>query len=283
MTGAGEDATPGRGPDRDGSAGILAGRAAAAPKVEPLRSALLVSGDDEAQFARAFACGADAVILDLASLREPARPRRSQIVAAFARMAEAQNPRPRLMARVNGLASGATDDDLDAVMPAAPSGIFLPGSLGAASVQQLGVKLAVREALFGLADGATRIFAVATDGARALFGLDGYRGASARLEGLVWGADLLAKDIGAEGGRRRDGGHRGACALARDLTLLAAAAAGVTPIDAAFADAGDLPGLRAESLAARGDGFRAKLALHPAQVPIINAVFGAEPPADPPR
>ncbi|MGA2045784.1 MAG: aldolase/citrate lyase family protein [Roseiarcus sp.] len=276
MTDAGEDRTP----DRNGPAEIRPGRAAAAPTAWAMRSALVVSVDDEAQFARVLACGADAVILDLESPREPARERRGQIAAIFARMADAQNPRPRLIVRVNGLASGATDDDLDAVMPAAPSGILLPGSLGAASVQQLGVKLAVREALLGLADGATRIFALATDSARALSGLDGYRGSGARLEGLVWGADLLAKDIGAQGARRRDGGLRGACALARDLTLLAAAAAGVTPIDAAFADVGDLAGLRAESLAARGDGFRAKLAIDPAQVPIINAVFGAGPPAD---
>ena len=54
--------------------------------------------------------------------------------------------------------------------------------------------------------------------------------------------------------------------LARDLTLLAATAARVPAIDAAFPDARDLEGLRAEALAARRDGFAGKMAIDPAQV-----------------
>jgi citrate lyase subunit beta / citryl-CoA lyase len=34
-----------------------------------------------------------------------------------------------------------------------------------------------------------------------------------------------------------------------------------------------MDGLRAEALAAKRDGFTAKMAIHPAQVPVINAVF----------
>ena len=67
--------------------------------------------------------------------------------------------------------------------------ILLPRSLGGASVQQLGAKLAVREAEFALADGATRIIAVA-ETARSLFGMASYRGSSARLNGLAWDAEF---------------------------------------------------------------------------------------------
>jgi len=57
------------------------------------------------------------------------------------------------------------------------------------------------------------------------------------------------------------------------LCLAGAVAAGVQPVDGVFADFRDDEGLRAESEAARREGFTGKLAIHPAQVPIINAAF----------
>ena len=157
-------------------------------------------------------------------------------------------------------------------MVGAPAAILLPRSLGAASVQQLSAKLAVREAQLGLADGATRIIAVA-DTAQSLFHMGSYRGSSARLAGVAWSAEALRADIGAETDRDRLGGALGPYRLARELTLLAATSARVAAIDAAFPDIRDLEGLRAEALAARRDGFTAKIALDPAQVGIINDVF----------
>ncbi|MGH6798296.1 MAG: aldolase/citrate lyase family protein, partial [Roseiarcus sp.] len=173
----------------------------------------------------------------------------------------------------NALDSGETDADLDAVMAGAPDAILLPGSLGAASIQQLSAKLAVREADFALADGATRIIAVA-DTARSLFGMASYRGSSARLMGIAWSAKSLRADIGAETDRDPLGAYLGLYRLARDLTLLAATSAGVAAIDAVFADLRDGEGLRAEALAARRDGFAGKMAIDPAQAAIINEIFG---------
>ena len=153
--------------------------------------------------------------------------------------------------------SGETDSDLDALMVGAPDAILLPRSLGAASVQQLSAKLAVREAQLGLADGATRIIAVA-DTAQSLFHMGSYRGSSARLAGVAWSAEALRADIGAETDRDRLGGALGPYRLARELTLLAATSARVAAIDTAFPDIRDLEGLRAEALAARRDGFTAR-------------------------
>jgi citrate lyase subunit beta/citryl-CoA lyase len=245
-----------------------------------MRSALFVPGDDQKKLAKALSCGADALIVDLEDSVAPAAKERARdIVAAFLAATAALNPRPRLLVRVNPLESGLIDGDLDAVMPAAPQGVVLPKSLGGASVQQLGAKLAVREALFGLADGATRIIAIATESARALFGLESYRGCSARLEGLAWGGEDLSADLGAEGNRLPDGAYAGPYLLARNLTLLGAVAAGVAPIDSVFTNFRDAEGLRAEAIAARRDGFSAKMAIHPAQVTVINEVFTPTPEA----
>jgi citrate lyase subunit beta / citryl-CoA lyase len=239
-----------------------------------LRSALFVPGDDEKKLVKALSSGADALIVDLEdSVAHDGKERARRVAAEFLRAAAAQSPRPRLLVRVNALESGLADADLDAVMPAAPEGLFLPKSLGGASIQQLAAKLAVREASLGLVDGATRIIAIATESARALFGMETYRGCSPRLEGLAWGGEDLSADLAAESNRLPDGAYAGPYALARNLTLIAAVAADVTPIDAVYTNFRDKAGLCAEAVAARRDGFWAKMAIHPAQVPIINEVF----------
>ena len=61
--------------------------------------------------------------------------------------------------------------------------------------------------------------------------------------------------------------------LARDLCLIAAAAAGVVAIDTIAADINDLDALREESIAARQDGFLAKAVIHPKHVDVVNAAF----------
>jgi len=239
-----------------------------------MRSLLFVPADDEKKLAKALSSEADALIVDLEdSVASSAKPAARAVAAAFLREARRREPRPRLFVRVNPLGGGLTDADLEAVMPEAPDAIVLPKSLGGASVQQLGAKLAVHEAEHGLPDGATRILAIASETARALFGFASYLGCSRRLEGLAWGGEDLSADLGAETNRLPDGAYAGPYAFARTLTLIGAVAAGVSAIDAVFTNFRDAEGLSAEALAARRDGFTAKMAIHPAQVPVINAVF----------
>jgi citrate lyase subunit beta/citryl-CoA lyase len=239
-----------------------------------MRSLLFVPGDDEKKLAKALSCEADALIVDLEdSVALAAKAAARATAAAFLREARRRARRPRLIVRVNPLGGDLTDADLDAVMAEAPDAIMLPKALGGASVQQLGAKLAVHEAERGLADGATRILVLAAESARALFGFASYVGCSRRLEGLAWGGEDLSADLGAEANRLADGAYAAPYALARALTLIGAAAASVSAIDAAFVNFRDAEGLAAEARAARRDGFVAKLAIHPGQVAIINAVF----------
>jgi citrate lyase subunit beta / citryl-CoA lyase len=230
---------------------------------------LLIAPADQQRLAEALGSGADAVIVDLAQAE---RATARATAALFLKEARGKRGGPALIVRTHALDSGEVDSDLDALMAGAPDAILLPGSLGAASVQQLSAKLALREAKFALADGATRIIAIA-DTAQSLFSMGSYRGSSARLSGVAWSAESLRADIGAETNRDALGGHFGPYRLARELTLLAATAAGVAAIDAIFPDARDFEGLRAEAVAAWRDGFAGKLAIDAAQAAIINEVF----------
>ena len=237
---------------------------------------LLVAPPEEERLAAALLSGTDAVIVDLAQAAPAERAAARTSAAQFLKETRSRAGGPRLIVRVNPLDSGETDADLDAAMAHAPDAILLPRSLGAASVQQLSAKLAVREAAFALDDGSTRIIALA-DAARSLFGMGTYRGSSMRLIGVAWSADSLRNDIGAETDRDPYGAYAGPYRLARDLTLIAAASAGVAAIDTGFADLDDEEGLRAEALAARRDGFAGKIAVDPAQAAVINGAFPLPP------
>jgi citrate lyase subunit beta/citryl-CoA lyase len=107
-----------------------------------------------------------------------------------------------------------------------------------------------------------------------MFALGDYRGRSDRLEGITWGAEDLAANLGGNN-RRADGIYDDVYRLARSLCLLGAAAAGVIAIDTIYTDFRNEAGLAAECTAAKRSGFTAKMAIHPAQIPIINNAFSA--------
>ena len=239
-----------------------------------MRSLLFVPADSERKLDKALGSGADAVIVDLEdsiSAEGKAAARRS--AAAFVAEAGKRAGRPRLIVRINGLHTGWTDEDLDAVVPARPDAIVLPKAEGGAAVVHLAAKLAAREAIAGLAEGHVKILAMAIETAAGLFLAGTFGGASERLIGLTWGAEDLSAEIGAETNRDAQGRYTEPYRLARALALVAAAAAQVPAIDTVFVDFRNETGLRQTCEEARRDGFAGKLAIHPAQVAIINQAF----------
>ena len=245
-----------------------------------MRSLLFVPGDSQKKLQKGLESGADALILDLEdSVALDAKPQARELTRDFLKEASALARRPRLIVRVNALSTGLTEADLDAIMPGAPDAIMLPKAEGGPDLTHLAAQIAVREAECDLADGATRIIAIATETGKGIFALGSYAGASHRLEGLTWGAEDLSADLGAETNRLEDGSYADPYRMARSLTLFAAAAAQVDPIDSVFTAFRDSEGLRAECLAGRRDGFTGKMAIHPAQVAVINEVFSPSPEA----
>ena len=235
-----------------------------------MRSLLFVPGDSERKLARASESGADALILDLEdSVASARREEARRITGAF--LSGAGRARQRLYVRINPLASVDALADLAPIMPGRPDGIILPKSTPA-DVRVLDHYLLALEAANGIARGATRVIAIATETPAAAFELGGFRGVSTRLEGLTWGAVDLAAVLGAVN-RRPDGVYDDVFRLVRALCVLGAHAAGVMAIDTVFTDFRDEAGLAAECEAARRAGFVAKMAIHPSQVAVINSAF----------
>lgn len=237
-----------------------------------MRSLLFVPADSERKLAKAAASPADVLIADLEDAVLPER--KPEARRLFRDYAQGYAGRAALWVRVNDLASGELLKDLAAVVPARPAGIVLPKIRGPEDLDVVSRYLEMAEVCHGLEPGAIRLLAVCTETPEAVLRLGELcRGHWPRLAGLMWGAEDLAAALGAGEPREADGRWRPMAVQARNQCLLAAHALGVAAIDTVFVDFRDAEGCRASAEQARYDGFTGKIAIHPDQVPIINAAF----------
>lgn len=223
------------------------------------RSWLFVPADSERKVEKALESEADAIIFDLEdSVVSGQKAAAREILKNLPK----QSNGPQWWVRVNPLGSEFLRDDLKLIGSAYVHGIVLPKTESGADVTQLAHRT-----------GSIPIHAIVTETASSLFGLLSYREPNSPLVAMSWGAEDLSAALGASSKYDEDGELSFTYKLARSLCLAGAVAAGVQPVDGVFADFRDDEGLRAEAEAARREGFTGKLAIHPAQVPVINAAF----------
>ncbi len=237
-----------------------------------IRSFLFVPADSEKKLAKAGGLGADALILDLEDAVLPANKAIARVRAAdFLKNSKTAS---QIWVRVNPLDSDFIAEDLEAIVPLAPAGLVLPKPDGPVDIETLSRRLDRLEAKHNLPEGGIKILPVATETARAVMSLGLYpRTYLPRLLGLSWGAEDLATDIGALTNKDENGEFAFTYQMVRSQTLLAAKAAGVQAVDTLYDNFRDKDGLRARAGCAFAQGFTGMLAIHPAQVPIINKSF----------
>ena len=235
------------------------------------RSWLFAPGDSERKMEKATAGTADIVLLDLEdAVAEGEKPKARSMVAAFLN-ANAQL-RQRLWVRINPIQGPHGLADLVAIVGSRPGGIMLPKSRGRADAELLDHYLTALEAAAGTECGTTQVIVLVTETADAMFTTGSYGGA-ARVVALTWGAEDLADALGASANRDEDGSYGFTYQLARSLCLVGATAAGVSAIETIHGDFRDEAGLRKRATEVRRAGFRGMLAIHPAQVDVINEAF----------
>lgn len=222
-----------------------------------LRSWMIVSAATRVALDAALSSGASALLLRLGGEKDA----RASAVALIeeARM----SPRaPAIYTEVARVGDAALDADLDAIVAAAPAGVFLCSCESRADIQQLSVRLAVREAEAALAEGAVRIVAWAAQTPAGVLGLGGLATASPRLAALAFDAEALsaALDVPVDSPT---------ILSARAQLVIAAAAAGVPALT--LAPDGDAGAACAQ---ARRAGFRGMLVRTPDQIPVVETVFG---------
>ena len=238
-----------------------------------MRSFLFVPADSERKLARAAGAAADVLVLDLEDSVLPERkPAAREILAAHVRAAG--QSLQRIWIRVNEPESGALLEDLAAVVPLRPAGIVLPKISGPEDVKKVSDYLTMAEVIHGVPSGGIKLIPVCTETPLAVLRIaDLAQARLPRLAGLMWGGEDLSSALGADDARAADGTWRPVYQHARTQCLLAARALNVIAIDTVFVEVRDSEGCRRSALAARSDGFDAKIAIHPDQVVIINAAF----------
>ncbi len=236
-----------------------------------MRSWLFAPGDSEKKTAKAADGPADIAILDLEdAVAEGNKPLARTMIHDFLR--DRAEGRERIWVRINPLAGPHALADLAAVVPARPGGIMLPKAEGREDAERLHHYLEALEAAHGIALGSTPVIVLVTETAAGMFRTGDYASAP-RLAAMTWGAEDLADALGASSNTNPDGSYAHTYEMARSLCLLGAAAAGVPAIETIQADFRNLDGLRARAETVRRAGYRGMLAIHPDQVPVINAAF----------
>ncbi len=223
------------------------------------RSWLFVPADSGKKIAKAIETDADALIFDL---EDSVVESRKAIARDILKALPKRENGPDWWVRINPIGSEWYADDIDVIGNADIKGIVLPKAESGADIVQLAHRT-----------GNIPIHAIVTETPASLFAMLSYRDPKSPLAAMSWGAEDLSAALGASSKYDADGELSFTYKMARSLCLAGAVAAGVQPVDGVFADFRDKDGLKREAEAARREGFTGKLAIHPAQVSVINAAF----------
>jgi citrate lyase subunit beta/citryl-CoA lyase len=229
------------------------------------RSYLYVPGDREDRFARAAERGADALVFDLedavaAAAKDRARAAVARHLAALA----PTGPGPQNWVRVD---ADRLDADVAAVTGPALAGVLLPKA-SVESLHRIDSLLADAERAAGMATGSVAVVPVVETAAGLLETAALARGP--RVARLAIGEADLAAELGVVPGpdRAELAPHRAQLVVASAAARLAGP---IAPVETDLTVSDDA--LVASTAALLRQGFRARTAVHPRQVPSINAAF----------
>ncbi|QLD88231.1 CoA ester lyase [Natronomonas salina] len=226
----------------------------------PRRSVLFSPGDQPALMQKAPGAGVDTVVFDLEDAVAPGRKDEARQAVNDVLTDPGFDPDCEVCVRVNPDPRVA-DDDLEAVLAGEPriDSVMVPKASSAADVREKdelvrdhGYDLPVL-ALCESAQGVLHAEEIA---------------ATPAVDAVAFGAEDLSADIGAT---RTESGEE--VSHARQHVVLAAGAADVDAIDTVFTDVEDTDRLAEETAFATQLGYDGKMAIHPAQVPVINEAF----------
>ncbi|MBO0801883.1 MAG: CoA ester lyase [Nocardiopsaceae bacterium] len=226
------------------------------------RSLLFVPANRPDRFEKAAGAGADAVIADLedsVGTSQKAAARDNLPAAAE----HASGARGGLYVRVNPVGTPWHADDVAAAAGIGARGIVLPMCEDPGVVAETEWRLAAHEH-----DPRATEIVLIVETARGVLNAGQLARPAGRARRMAFGAYDFALDMGIDVENAAQ-----VLTTARTQVVLAAKAAGVQPIDTAFADVRDPGAMRRQAAEAAGMGFTGKFAIHPGQVPIINEVL----------
>ena len=231
-----------------------------------LRSLLFVPGNTPRMLERALEQRPDAFVPDLEDSVPPDEKANARSIAASYLERLAATGRP-VIPRVNSMDTGLLEADLAAVVGIHIFGVSVGKIDSPADVDVVARLLQRLEVKAGLDIGAIKLVPW-IESARAIVNVYDICASSDRIVAVSLGGEDYTNDMEIE---RRDDDRE--LAYPRSSIAIAARAAGVLALDTPFFAFRDPDGLRENSHASRGQGFRGRFAIHPAQIDVINQVY----------
>jgi citrate lyase beta subunit len=230
------------------------------------RALLYVPGDDLRKICKAVTLGVDCICMDMEDGVALNRKAEARATIAEALQTVDFGSAERL-ARINAVGSGFEIEDLTTVLPAHPMGIVIPKVEYAEQIEWASQIIASYEELFEWPKGEIYLL-VGVETARGLVNLPQIVAADPRLQGIIFGAEDFASDIGAT--RTPQAWE---VLYARSAIVTHTAAYGLQAIDMVYIDFTDVDGLRKEAEAGARMGFSGKQIIHPDQVQPVQQAF----------
>jgi len=172
----------------------------------------------------------------------------------------------QIVVRINTLESGFGTKDIEMISCVNPTALMVPQA-SVEQIQAVEMILAAVEKAAGLEPGKIQLFPV-IETAKALEDATAILSASTRIDGALFNADGLAKELGIT---RTQNGEE--ILYARSKVAMACRVAGLDSFDTAYNDVNDLVGLEKDANKARNLGFTGKSAINGRQIDIIHRVF----------
>jgi citrate lyase subunit beta/citryl-CoA lyase len=230
-----------------------------------------VPGANEKMLQKSLALPADSLVLDLEdSVTPEQKDAARETVTSW--LKHVNFGRQERMVRMNPLDTPWGVADLEITMRGRPDSYLVPKVRTKDDLLQVDIILSRMEREYGYPPGKVKLVVIATETPQGLLNIRDF-GYCPRVDALSWGAEDLSAAIGARRNRDEHGQFLEVFRYARVMTLLAATAAGVQPIDTVFVDINDTEGLRRECVEGAWMGFTGKITIHPSQIEVVNAVF----------
>lgn len=239
------------------------------------RAAHFVPGANEKMLAKALALPADTLVLDLEDSVTPDNKESARkTVTEWLRKVDFG--RQERMIRFNPLDTPWGMADLEATMEGRPDSYMVPKVRSKDDLLELDSILTRLEQRFGYAERSVKLLVIATETPQGVLNIRDF-GACPRVDALSWGAEDLSAAIGARRNRDERGELLEVFRYARIMTLLAATAAGVQPVETVYVNLRDLDGFRRDCRESAWTGFTGRITIHPAQVEIVNEIYSPSP------
>ncbi len=235
------------------------------------RAAHFVPGANEKMLTKALALPADTLVLDLEDSVTPDNKESARrIVTEWLR--SVNFGRQERMVRFNPIDTPWGLADLEATMEGRPDSYMVPKVRSREDLLQIDSILTRLEQRFGYPQRGVKLLVIATETPQGVLNIRDFGGCP-RVDALSWGAEDLSAAIGARRNRDERGELLEVFRYAHVMTLLAATAAEVQPVETVYVNLRDLDGFRRDCRESAWMGFTGRITIHPAQVDIVNEIY----------